>query len=468
MATETHLKPDDEMRLLCKMVLEAQYDDFPDQVVKRAKQAILDTLAVTIGGSAQEGINAVVELVKDRGGRPDSYLPFYGGKVPASEAALALGPMARALDFGDINLVAGHCSEFILPSLLAVAGLKKTVSGKEFITAFIVGSEVLIRTGLVTRLDKALSNRQVGGHYIFGCVAAVGKLLDLNQEELENAQGIASSMTQPHSLLLYVPSTLMIRVHHGFVCQDAVNACFLARKGITGPRNGVLSCPAGYAGFIRWESSLDLVTKDLGIDWGITKLTAKRYPIVGSALTPIDGLLRQMDEFHFKANDIEKIHIEIEEAFSIHVISPNAQGKQWNPQSEHDAQFSLPYGVAIAAFTGDVFLDAFSEENRSRHDIRDLMKRISVAGNPSLSRYAAKITTTLKNDKQYTSEYMYPKGHYEYPMDDADMIEKFKKCASYSVSPIPSSVADSVGNTILAIEAVDDVVSAIVAPLTPK
>lgn len=99
MATETHLKPDDEMRLLCKMVLEAQYDDFPDQVVKRAKQAILDTLAVTIGGSAQEGINAVVELVKDRGGRPDSYLPFLWRKSACIRGCSGVRPNGTGIGF---------------------------------------------------------------------------------------------------------------------------------------------------------------------------------------------------------------------------------------------------------------------------------------------------------------------------------------------------------------------------------
>ena len=69
-----------------------------------------------------------------------------------------------------------------------------------------------------------------------GSVAAAGKLLGLSLNELENAEGIAHEMIQPYDLLMYVPATLIVRVHHGFVCQDAINACLLVRRGITGSR----------------------------------------------------------------------------------------------------------------------------------------------------------------------------------------------------------------------------------------
>lgn len=468
MTGKTALNPQDEMRLLCKMTLETSFDDLPEEVVSHAKRSVLDTLAVTMGGSALEGIGETVALVKDRGGREDSYIPFYGGKIPASEAALAIAPMARALDFGDIHLLAGHCSEYTLPTLLAATGLKANVSGKEFLSAFIVGNEVLLRTAMITRLDRTMSYGHIGGHYIFGCVAAVGRLLGLTQEELENAQGIASSMTQPHSFLMFSPATLAIPIHSGFVGQDAVNACLLARKGITGPREGLLSSMAGYSGFVDWKPDLDLVVKDLGKTWNMMNIIMKRYPMTGFTQTSIDGLLRQRNNFDFKAADIEKIHIQMPERFAVHVIAPDRKEKQWHPETEHDFRFSLPYGVAAAAWTGDVFLDDFTESARSRRDVRDLMTRISVEASTAVSGFGARITTTLKSGKQHTNEYMYPKGHYEYPLEDQDLVEKFKKSAPYAATPVPDSVADSVSDAILEIEKVNDIVGAIIAPLTPK
>ena len=62
----------DPMAALCRMVLNTKYEDLPESVVNYAKQSILDTIGVIIGGSAMEGIPAVVDFVKDRGGKPES------------------------------------------------------------------------------------------------------------------------------------------------------------------------------------------------------------------------------------------------------------------------------------------------------------------------------------------------------------------------------------------------------------
>ncbi len=259
---------EDPMSTLCRMVIGTNYEDLPSDVVNSAKRSILDTMAVTVGGSAMEGIPTIVEFIKDKGGKPESFIPFYGGKVPASEAGFAIGPMARAMDFGDVHEEARHSSEHILPALLATTGLKDKVSGKKFITAFVVGQEVLIRIGVASR--QGSGGHSIGrgsGHRIFGAVAAVGKLLGLSLEELENAEGIARGMTQPHDLAMFTEATLMIRVHHGFIAQDAINACLLAKRGITGPRREVLAGPKGYLAFAKWETDPDALTKELGEKW---------------------------------------------------------------------------------------------------------------------------------------------------------------------------------------------------------
>jgi len=70
----------------------------------------------------------------------------------------------------------------------------------------------------------------IGGHYIFDLVIAAGKSLDLNLDELENADGITREMTRPYDLSMYLFATLIVRVHYGFFCQDAINTPLLARR----------------------------------------------------------------------------------------------------------------------------------------------------------------------------------------------------------------------------------------------
>ena len=188
---------EDGMKTLCRMIHGIEFEDLPSDVIDFAKKHILDTMGVTIAGSAEEGIKEVVEFVKEQGGKEESIIPFYGGKkVPASMAAFAIGPMARAIDLGDCHEYAGHTSEYTLPTLIAATGLKKRVSGKEFITAFVVGQEVLIRIGIAIKaMSEGLAAGMHGGHFVFGPVAAVAKLLGMSLEEMQNAEGIIRGMT---------------------------------------------------------------------------------------------------------------------------------------------------------------------------------------------------------------------------------------------------------------------------------
>ena len=279
-------------------------------------------------------------------------------------------------------------------------------------------------------------------------------------------RGIASAMTQPHSLLMYNPTTLIIRGHHGFVCQDAINACMLAQRGIDGPRNGVLSSQAGYAGFIHWDTDISVVTEDLGKKWYIKNLQRKRYPIAASALTSVDGMILQMEEHSFTGHDIEHINLVLQTKLAGRVNNPAAREAQWNPQTVHDCQFSVPYGVATAAYDGDVFLTSFTEAARTREDVRDLISRITVTSDNRLPPLGARLVTRLGSGQQFTSEYRYPRGHADYPLEDQDLIEKFIKCAPYSAFPVSDAVARSVCDRILALETIPDTVREIVMPLT--
>lgn len=465
MFSSTGSTQENPMAALCKMIVDTKYDDLPKKVVQYAKRSILDTMGVIIGGSAMEGIPAVVDLVKEKGGKPEAAIPFYGGRVPASEAALAIGPMARAMDLGDMHGEAGHTSEYTVPVLLA-SGVK--ASGKDFITAYVVGQEVLVRIGMAYRaLSRGIpSGSGGGGHYVFGAVAAAGKMLGLPQEELENAQGIASTMTQPHIRGISNPATLMIRIHHGFVCQDAINACLLARKGITGPRRESLAAPAGYLGMARWETDPAALTKGLGKEWEMLGTMMKRHAANYPTHTSIEGILSLMKEHDFTANDIAGIEIIL--PTTSYAILTFAKELKWNPQSVPECQFSLPYIVATAAYDGFIFLESYSTQAMARKDVRELMERISATEDSSLPMWSARVNATLKNGRKYSKETLYPRGHPASPLTVQELADKFKRCVPYSAFKLSDAVVDTMIKDILDLENVGDVMHSLIVPLTPK
>ncbi|MBV6759889.1 MmgE/PrpD family protein [Rhodococcus opacus] len=457
---------EDPMSTLCRMAVQTDYDDLPAEVVRHAKHTLLDCVAVMIGGSGMDGIPAIVDLVKDKGGAPQSVLPFYGGRVPAAEAALAIGPMPRAMDCGDLHEEAGHISEYIVASLLAATGLRPDVTGKEFLTALVVGQETLIRVGSAYKvISTAVKSHDCGGHYIFGAVAAVGKLLGFSQDLLENAQGIARTMTQPHTMAIYAPATLMVRVHHGLVCQSAITACLLAEKGITGPRREVLTGPNGYLRTARWETDPELLTRDLGERWETTNITTKGYSACYFSHSSIDGILDQMRTHDFGPDDIATVHVDVSTSGWRAVCEPT--DVKWHPHTVPECQFSLPYAVATAAIDKSVFVQSYTDEARQRQDVRELMSRISAAEDPSVSDWGARLTTTLRDGRKITTEHVYVKGHPNNPFSEQDFVDKFRKCVPYSVHPLDEQVVDTMIHDVLYLDKVDDVVASLLLPLTP-
>ena len=456
------------MSRLCEMVVDTKYEDLPSNVIDYAKKSILDTMAVTIGGSDMEGISSVVDLIKEKGGKPESMIPFYGGKVPASEAAFVIGPMARAMDMGNVHEEAGHCSEFTVPALLAATGLRSKISGKEFINAFVVGQEVLLRIGKAFRVYEGILRGRGAGHAIFGAVASVGKLLGLDLEEMENAEGIARGMTQPHDMAMFDPPTLMIRIYHGLVCQDAINACLLAKLGITGPRgmvSDVLLGSKGYLALASWQTDPSALIEGLGIRWELLNVSMKLYACCKVTHTSIDGLLDQMKEHQFDVEDIDHIDLDESSLTWSSVCIPEEEKR--NPKSVAECQFSLPYVVATAAYDKNLFPNSYTPQARARQDVRELMTKISMKEDSSLTPLAARVSITLKNSRRYSKVCVHAKGHPQKPFTEKDLINKFRKCVSYSVYKLNDRTVDSLIKTILDLENVNDVVSHLLHPLTP-
>ena len=88
---------------LARGVVQARYEDIPATAIATAKLFILDTVGVALAGSTATGCSEVVQFLKEQGGKPDSSIFVFGGKVPAQEAAFANSMMIHGRDFDDTH-----------------------------------------------------------------------------------------------------------------------------------------------------------------------------------------------------------------------------------------------------------------------------------------------------------------------------------------------------------------------------
>jgi len=266
---------------------------------------------------------------------------------------------------------------------------------------------------------------------------------------------------------MYGPGTLMPRFHHGFIGQDSINACLLAKRGITGPIEDVLTGPKGFLNQFskNWKTDPSALTKGLGEEWEMTKTMIKSYVTTFCAHAQVYGTLELMKKHDIKFGDIESMALGIDR--SCWNPMSGATEAKYNPKTAEDCRFSVPYVVATAAHDGGVFIDSFTPKAMSRAEIRALMAKISMEGMSGTPNFSSKVTIKLKNGSEYSGEFYHIKGHPKNPFTKEEFVEKFKICANYCTYKLSDDTINSVVDTILNLERAEDVVASLIQPLTP-
>ena len=154
----------DKTRKLAELVAHTSYEDLPPEVVERAKVVLLDTLSCAVAGytKAPEECGWIIRMAKELGGAPESTIWMDGTKVSALAAALANSCMVHTIDFDDTHLESvAHLGSSLLGAVLAL-GEKCHATGKEILTAFVLGFEVAARVG--NSVNKGAVHRHLRHH----------------------------------------------------------------------------------------------------------------------------------------------------------------------------------------------------------------------------------------------------------------------------------------------------------------
>ena len=73
---------------LAQHVVATRLGDIPAAALESSKRFALDTLAVAWAGTLAPGVQGAYELLKEEGGKPDSTVWGFGGRLPARAAEI--------------------------------------------------------------------------------------------------------------------------------------------------------------------------------------------------------------------------------------------------------------------------------------------------------------------------------------------------------------------------------------------
>src|SRR5262249_9664818 len=122
------------------------YDDIPDAVREHTKTMLLDNLGCGFVGIPQPWSKMVAEMVHDASGNPDCTVIGEDWRTSPSGAALVNGVKIGAFESEHAAPGGVHPGANTFPALLAVAE-KEHSDGRSFLTAMVVGYELIVRVG---------------------------------------------------------------------------------------------------------------------------------------------------------------------------------------------------------------------------------------------------------------------------------------------------------------------------------
>lgn len=414
-------------RLLGSFIHNTSYSDLDDETIATVKRQAVAFYGALIAGSVTAAAEAA-RFAGDMGGKPEATFLIKGGKLPAHQAAFANAVMGRALDIDDHISPGAHIGGAAIPAAFAAAELAGGCTGKDFITAVATGTEVSMR--LMLKESDYSGFDPTGVTAGFSSAAAASKLLGLDEALIRNALGLVFDRCGA-SFQHFIDGVLAGPVMEGWVAEAGVECARLAQYKVTGITNYLEGVYGYFHIFGRDTVDPASVTGDLGKQWRIKKLNFKKYPSCGNTQGSTELILKMMKEHGFKADDVERIEIQMPPYAYNLVGHPFKIGE--NPRV--DAQFSVAYCVANALMREPVTLSQFEAEQISDPKIVNFVKeKITVVPEPAVDRthYSSDIHVWAKDGGKYSGQIDVPPGTPADPMTDEEHRRRFYDCVKVS------------------------------------
>ncbi len=413
------MKMDKYTQMIIDFICDTRYEDLPAEVIANAKGRILDTCGVTIKGGTESVGDVIKEFARQYGGKPEATVINAKMKTDYLTAAFVNGTLTHAIDFDD-HFILSHPSMGVVPALWPMAE-KVNATGKEMITAYVVGLEIYTKIQQCTSTEPWYRGFHASG--IWGSLSAVataGKLLKLNKDQMLMAFGTACSsfcgikrnmgtMTKPY--------------HCGRSVEGGVRSALLAQLGFTSHPEAF----DGRFGFLhvfctnpRFE-----YIEQLGKVWDLkeTPTLIKPHPSCGGTHAAMNGMLQLIRMHDIHEEDVEKVDVGMNQGGVDSLYYPD-------PKDIYEAKFSMQFVIALLLHYRRWGLALHTDAVVNSPEMRALYPKVNFFVDEELDKsidrdytdYHAIVTVTMKDGTVYSIHSNPPQ------LDFAQIRQKFDEC----------------------------------------
>lgn len=408
---------------LAEYAVSLSYDDLDEAVVDQAKKLTLDALACGVNAYPSPPSKVLRSTYAGRTppeGRSGATVMGADTVAPVEYAALINSTMVRYLDFNDCYTTgssACHPSDHI-PALVSVAEAEGA-TGRDLIEAIVLAYEMQCR-GVDT--GAAWNN---GFDYVtwgaYSSAVAAGKLMGLSADELVDAIGIAGASSNGLLVARLGEVSHWKGVAQPYATHNAIQACQMARNGLTGPER-VFEGDGGFCDAVARgeEVSFEALGGRDG-DFRILETSFKAYACGYFTHPSITAVTDVVTDHDIAPEDVEAIDVRtFEHAIQVYASGPEKWATDLNRET---ADHSLPYNVSVAVLDGEVTPRQYEPDRLTDERVHDMMAKVTAEEDPELTEYRRRnprhvpaVASVTADGRTYETRVDYPVGHPERPM----------------------------------------------------
>lgn len=408
-----------------------------DEDRRQTTYCLLDSIACGLGAASAPIMDRLL-----RARAVGNHVVLGHGAVGDRDTAILANATAiRHLDFNDVysNRNNLHPSEIVVPLALAFAQ-DLGWSGTDLIEAIARGYSVNLWIG---EAWEGLLGRGWAPTATTGALAAAAiscDVLNLSRDQVANALSLAAITAPTLGVVFRGRISDAKSLINGLAALTGVRATELAARGITGPTNA-FEGPSGFNELV----GPPLPTRNRAPEdrLGPGSVWRKMYPIVFHAHAAVEAAIEASHQLD-AGDQIDRVLVRVSDKVAAVAAGPD----RWSPQTPEDAQFSLPFCVAVALASGDLTLAHLTEKYLSDARVRSLMSRIEVEAASEWQTYTGASVEISVGVDRYEESVGIPTGHADAPMTETQIIDK----ARALIGAWDPDQADRVIGAILAID----------------
>ena len=405
-----------------------QFDSIPAPVLRRTEDLFLDWTGSTLAGKSARAVQAIEAYASSMGPADGGAEVLITRRMSSPHfAAMVNAAASHVVEQDDVhNGSVFHPAAVVFAPALAVAQALGA-TGRDLLVAAVAGYEVGIRVGEFLGRSHYKVFHTTGTAGSLAAAAATGRLLGLPPDAMLHAFGSAG--TQAAGLWEFLRDAADSKqLHCAHAAITGLAAAYLAADGFTGARH-ILEGPQGLAAGMSSDADPTRLTAGLGTRWATAETSFKFHAACRHTHPAADALLQVMRAHRLAASDITQVTARVHQG-AIDVLGPVT-----DPQTVHQAKFSMGTVLAMAALHGQAGLAEFDADYRASRvqAFRDKVQMVLDAEVDAAypARWIGKVEVRTVDGRVLAGRVDEPKGDPGNTLSRAELEAKAQRLAAY-------------------------------------